>query len=299
MGSIRILPTFEGYKEGSLCYRTGADLEDCADLSKWAIDTHHVFGPGAVKKLYERLLLGQNLPEEMILTSFGDDTAVAVALFLKPDLVLRPSCGPLVASVDLVHRLGRPFLPHLPDDHRAVLESVRVILTAPATTEPERVEKLKLAATIVDSYLTFGSVPNVKLGFTGDLTVWENLSDGESGFLVASSEGFQGLDELFELGCLFGVMTMRVCDPEDTSPKQVLIFKKSEIIGDFDPPTIAQALNHHEFGASVEDPSMGGWKYSPLSCGSPQKHPFTGERMTGTTLPIEFIVETARRYLPR
>jgi hypothetical protein len=92
---------------------------------------------------------------------------------------------------------------------------------------------------------------------------------------------------------------MKECDPADNSSKQVLVFKKSEIIGDFDPISIAQDLNQREFGCTVEDPSMGGWKYSPLSCGSPQKDPLTGERVTGTVLPLEFIVETARRYLPR
>ena len=96
MSTIRILPTFEGYKEKSLCYRTGADLSDCASLSHWALESHHIFGPGALKQLYERMLVGQSVPDEMIVTSLGEDTAVAVALCKNPEIVLKSSCGPLV-----------------------------------------------------------------------------------------------------------------------------------------------------------------------------------------------------------
>ena len=139
---IRIVPSLKGVRKGVICFETGASRDEVCDLDGYVFEhhgpEHHpLFSPSALRLFHERILLGQAMPQVLLLTRWWRiDQVIAATLFIQPSLALEPACTQVVQSVDLVERLGPATLAHVPWEHR---ELVRLIRHITQKEEPRQV----------------------------------------------------------------------------------------------------------------------------------------------------------------
>lgn len=147
--TLDILPNFFGAKPGALCFKTtGGHFEDV------------IMGVSALTQFYDRILLGASFPSKMILNSNqGIDTALALMLFLHPELALEPYTSTLVKNVDLYTRLGAVGLSVLHPHERALLQNVFECLATSQSKVSDQFQGLMQGASLFEQEVRLSSVP--------------------------------------------------------------------------------------------------------------------------------------------
>jgi len=147
--TLDILPSFSGYKEGTLCFKTGAgSLEDGGTL-----------GPSAISQFYERVILGDSFPPKMIINHTSTmDFALAFLLFSRPELVLETRTAGLVRAVDLYTRLGVVGLSVLPAYDRRLLEKAQGMMQQQGSSVEAQFQGIRKAAAIFEEEIRLSSV---------------------------------------------------------------------------------------------------------------------------------------------
>lgn len=284
---IRIVRGFSGYKQDSLSFKTGAAPEIVYDFQFHAFeDEGSEFGslvPTALQLFYERLVLGDSFPSEMILNGVDClQTVFAAALFISPDLVFTSECSSLVYAFSMGERWNDVALAHLSPTHievmRSVTQAVRTSKESP--TIEEDYQRLMRGVTVLESYLRSGSLPSNP----PDSRSYEVLK--EEGAFIAFRASEPPWDLIYREGYMYGIWYPVM---EESDVERPLIFKKSSLISYLDLRAVGRLLNVEEFG--IEGKEGDGWLRSldPTLLVCPERNPLDGTQMKGTSLSMNEI----------
>ena len=213
---------------------------------------YHPLCPGALTRLFEDLIMGRPFPLRMNLRQIGDvDAMVAVALFMSRDLAIHPAMPGLVASVDMVHRLGDNYLAHLDRDLERFIRLLRGYLPPRGLGRRETGERLSQVVIWIHEYVMGGRLPSLPV----DPPLPRVIDIGTDGFVFAETPGplRLGWVELYRMGHLRGLLL----GPELGGRRHALAARKSPWMAlDFD--VAGDMLNQIE-AAMGEIP---GWRAS-------------------------------------
>lgn len=208
----------------AVCFETGAKLQNLGP----GVYEHHgegfnQFSTGALTRLFEDLIIGTQLPLTFVTRAVqGPDTILAIALFLKRDLLILPATPGLVYGVDLAHRLGPQLLSHLDPIISGFFKAFPRFFT-PNLTKRDVGERISTMVQWVGEYLTDGKIPNL----------WKSapevrvLDVGTNGFVLAEALdlSLDAWEVLYRDGHLRGVLL----GPEVDGRRKVVASRK---IGD-------------------------------------------------------------------
>lgn len=157
-------------------------------------------------QFFEDLILGRPLPLIFAARRVDDvEALVAVSLFLHRELAVEPDALSLVASVELVRRIGAGGLAHIPRDLARFFLLVKAYLPE-ALVRKEQQERLTTAIGWVRDYLLHGRFPSLP----AEPPQPRVIDTGTNGFVLAEMPGGKDLEwgwvELFRQGHLRGVL---------------------------------------------------------------------------------------------
>jgi hypothetical protein len=291
---IRIVKGFSGYRENTLCFKTGSHVSLVYDMTKFAFEDegpeYSPFSPTAVGLFYERLLLGDSFPNEMILnTTMSLTHAMATALYVAPDLVLSPHCASLVKSFEMNHKWGEVGKAHVCPDHASVLYAThRALENLTHDSAPDEMyQYLLAAATVISSYLQTGLVPSPV-----EIEVPEVIEQKGSFVVVKSPRPCW--EYIYGQGFLSGVWFV---SSHEGHMDRLVLFKKSSFVRDLDMLQVGKKLNRLEF--DYEGVVGDGWlhQYNETLLLYPVKNPVTGDALAGTSLKPSQIIELVKGCL--
>ena len=207
----------------AVCFETGAKLQNLGP----GVYEHHgegfnQFSTGALTRLFEDLIIGTQLPLTFVTRAVqGPDTILAIALFLKRDLLILPATPGLVYGVDLAHRLGPQLLSHLDPIISGFFKAFPRFFT-PNLTKRDVGERISTMVQWVGEYLTDGKIPNL----------WKSapevrvLDVGTNGFVLAEALdlSLDAWEVLYRDGHLRGVLL----GPEVDGRRKVVASRKNE-----------------------------------------------------------------------
>lgn len=286
---IRIIRGFSGYKSGSLCFKTGAPPEIVYDFGFHAFEDSgpefDVLAPTALQLFYERLVLGDAFPTEMVLSGVDSlQNVFAASLFISPDLVFTAECASLIHAVSMKWKWQDVASAHLSPTHvevmRAVLQALWI--SKDKTTIEEDYQRLMRAVSVVESYLRTGSIPPVQAEKSETDIIWS-----QSDFVVFRSD-VPSWDLIYREGYMYGIWLRK----EEGSRERPFLFKKSSLIP-FDLREVGRLLNDAEFG--IKGHEGDGWLRSPdpTLLAYPIRNPIDGSELEGTSLELDTIIELA------
>lgn len=207
----------------AVCFETGAKLQNLGP----GVYEHHgegfdQFSTGALTRLFEDLIIGTQLPLTFVTRAVqGPDTILAIALFLKRDLLILPATPGLVYGVDLAHRLGPQLLSHLDPIISGFFKAFPRFFTT-NLTKRDVGERISTMVQWVGEYLTDGKIPNL----------WKSapevriLDVGTNGFVLAEALdlSLDAWEVLYREGHLRGVLL----GPEVDGRHKVVASRKNE-----------------------------------------------------------------------
>lgn len=296
---IHMMPDYPhegGYRENSLCFRVAPPKtkSEGGEVAKgefsregsciWIYDGCPKWGDRAFQRtaldaLYERMVLGMDLPAELVLTGVGVQEVVATALFITPDLALAPYTPALIYAASLWARWGpHVAAAHMHPDHYVVLsEAVKE-----AMENPNNYQSLVQGATIIETYLRTGMIDALLRGDTRDKGDIVEILEVAPPFVVFKGGGDSGQSidmwqSIYSQGFLCGIWV--------GPGQQKIIFKKSTLVPHFDAPNVRDALNRAEFGGDTTE-GDNAWGVSPdlTLVLPPSKNILTDPEQAGTTL---------------
>lgn len=237
--NIKIHPSFEGYKEQTLSFRTG--LPSSKDQPYLYAD---VEGCTALDQFYRDLLKGRSFPSEMLVRDISPvGTVVACALFASPELVFEDGCSSIVQSASLSDSMGQVGAAHVPREHEQLFRSMAPLQSEYKTIRQAH-EQLDQAMSLVESYLRQGTLPTV-----------DNLQEhvqpvqtSEKEVVYESSD--PSLTWIYRQGWMKGVWL-------SDSDQDAVVFRKSLCV-DLPTEEIGEELNRKEFD-SAHPPEQVGW----------------------------------------
>jgi hypothetical protein len=260
---VIIEPSLPALVPEAISFETGATPQEVADPSMFAYE-HHASGfssqAGALVHFFEDLIKGRQFPLTFATHAIRDvDTLFAIALFLHRDLAIHPSTPGVVTSVDMVHRLGDPFLGHLEPGLERLLRRMRVYFPK-GLSRGEAADRLSTALGWIHGYITEGTFPHPGV----EPPPPRVLDIGTNGFVLAQQDEPRHLYDawiaLYRKGFLRGV----VVSGDRKSRRNVLASRKSLLVN-FDLQRAASLLNEME--VSIGEPpgweSEGQWLTGP------------------------------------
>lgn len=180
--------------------------------------------PGALTRFYEDLISGAPFPLVLALHRVSAvDSVIAAALFVKRDITILPSTLGFVASVDLYHRKGIPFLGHSDPMLSRFVQFLDGYFP-PNLPKREVGDRLASGVQWVYEYLTEGRLPH--LG--ADQEPPRILEIGSNGFVLADATNptKNTWVDLYRRGFLYGF----VLGSEQDGTRKVVASKKSHFL---------------------------------------------------------------------
>jgi hypothetical protein len=207
----------------AVCFETGVSPQHLVP----GVYEHHgegfdQFSPGALTRLFEDLIIGTRLPLTFVTRQVrGPDTILAIALFLKRDLLILPATPGLVYGVDLVHRFGPQLLSHLDPIISGFFKAFPRFFT-PNLTKREVGERISTMVQWAGEYLTDGKIPNL-WGSPPEVRI---LDVGTNGFVLAEALDLtlDAWEVLYREGYLRGVLL----GPEIEGRRKLIASRKNE-----------------------------------------------------------------------
>jgi len=261
---VVIEPSLEVIVPDAISFETGASLAEATDPNLFVYE-HHGAGfdarsPGALPRFFEDLVMGRALPLTFATPRLRDvDVLFALTLFLHRDLAIHPSTPGVIASVDMAHRLGEPFLGHLDRGLDRLIRRLRTFFPA-GLSKGEAASRLSTSLGWVRDYINEGVLPH-----PGREPAPPRILDvGTNGFVLAQTEEPRALGdtwiELYRRGYLRGVLV----SADREGRRRVLASRKSDHVA-FDLQKAAFLLNELEkaMGEEPEWVSEGCWLMGP------------------------------------
>jgi len=190
-------------------------------------------GPDALLRFYRDLILGRALPLTLAMRRIGSvGQVMAIALFLRRDMALRPRAALVVAEAGLAE-LGPAGWAHLEPDSRAWWAFLEAYLVVPRLSRQEEGKRLRRAVEWLHEYVEGGRLPPIPTPDSGHRV----LNVGTDGFVVAETDSGdyrQVWASLFSSGFLRGILF--------GPGNRVVIAKKSDMVS-LDLGTIRQTLS--------------------------------------------------------
>lgn len=271
---IRIIPTFTGYKEGTICFETGADPANNYEAESHTYQSHALSHVTGLRALYERVLLGDSFPSQMILRDSSAPAIMAATLFMYPNIILLPECSSFVNSVDMISRLGISGYAHIPEDHRELL------LYVGAHASDNNLKTLMEATTIIYSYVTDYTMPNI----LPDEDEFHPICD--IGSILVFTSPTMRWDKVFSTGYLGGIGVLQVDNGLHVEARI-----KSGFVRDLDLNRLTSLLNKLEW-EGTEDL---GWKTNLHDLGF--HTPLDAEGNQFSKLTLDSLLDAVRKCL--
>lgn len=242
---VLVEPSLPTIVPDAISFETGGTVEQTLDATLYAYEHHgegfSLRGVGALTTFFEDLIMGRQLPLTFATRAIRDvDVLFAIALFLHRDLAIHPSTPGVIASVDLAHRHGLPFLGHLDRGLERFLTFLRAYFPA-GLSRREAGDRLSTALGWIYAYISEGTLPHL-----GSESPPARIIDvGTNGFVLGQVNRPEHLQDgwvgLFRRGFLRGVIVSQ----EKGGRRHVLAARKSRLV-DFDLVKGAMLLNEVE-----------------------------------------------------
>lgn len=221
---IKVIEDFSGYKNNTVCYRTGSSEGDRFGFGENSSET-------PLRSLFNRIILGETFPREMIIGNLTLDAVVAASLFSNPNMVLQGECASFINSVEMIQSLGKIGLSHIPYDHKCLFFAVRDFLSDDGySTKEQKQEALKRGVELISGFILKGQIP--------PSIERENYTEIESeGEFIAYKASSPLLDKIYSGGYLCGLWV------NDKNESDTILFKKSWMVEALNLEAVAGELN--------------------------------------------------------